>query len=164
MQKELIEQRLQQKNKTTLKKNKTLVSEYFKEQCQSVGSASLIALHPIIDWSVSDVWGYIKDHNLPINPEYAECNRVGCMICPKANFNSNYIKLKKYPKLIDALIKAHDFEHCDWIITAENKDCRDDKVYYICRWLNHSFMPFTERNQRLYEEIREIYNQLKRNQ
>lgn len=152
------------KNKTTLKKNKTLVSEYFKEQCQSVGSASLIALHPIIDWSVSDVWGYIKDHNLPINPEYAECNRVGCMICPKANFNSNYIKLKKYPKLIDALIKARDFEHCDWIITAENKDYRDDKVYYICRWLNHSFMPFTERNQRLYEEIREIYNQLKRNQ
>ncbi|MDA6254839.1 phosphoadenosine phosphosulfate reductase family protein, partial [Escherichia coli] len=43
------------KNKTTLKKNKELVSEYFVENCQSVGTASVIQLKPIIDWTDNDV-------------------------------------------------------------------------------------------------------------
>lgn len=58
------------KNKTVLKKNKELADEYFEEHCQSVGTASVIQLKPIIDWSNNDVWGYIKKYNLPVNPEY----------------------------------------------------------------------------------------------
>lgn len=30
------------------------------------------------------------------------------------------------------------------------------------RWLNHSFMPFTKRNQELYEKVREKYDSIKR--
>lgn len=143
------------KNKTEKKKIDTLVSEYFHEQCQSVGGGNLITLHPIVDWSDEDVWSYIYRHNLPINPEYKENNRVGCIVCPKANFTRNYKALLKYPKLIDAFIWARDFSMQDWIITGDNgKDYSDDKCYYICRWLNHSFMPFTSKQEKLYKKVK----------
>ena len=96
------------KNKTTLKKNKELIDSYFEEHCQSVGNQSIIQLKPIIDWTDQDVWDYIHKHNLPINSEYELTPRVGCIICPKANLDKNYIYLLKYPKLIDAFILAKE--------------------------------------------------------
>ena len=132
------------KNKTTLKRIKANVNEYFHEQCQSVGGGNLITLHPIVDWSDEEVWEYIHRYNLPINPEYEHSKRVGCLICPKANFTRNFHNLMKYPKLIDAVIKARNLPKNDWDITSDNKDYSDNKIYYVCRWLNHSFMPFTK--------------------
>lgn len=41
-------------------------------------------------------------------------------------------------------------------------DYADDKVQYICRWLNHSFSPFTEKQRKLYEEFRKIYDEKKK--
>lgn len=146
-------------NKTTLKKNKDLVDSYFEEHCQSIGTHSIIQLKPIIDWKDEDVWNYINKYSLPINPEYKERNRVGCIICPNANFTSNSIALMKYPKLIDAFIHARE-TNCfiDWMISSENLDCINDKCYYICRLLNHSFMPFSKKQYELYLKFRAIYD------
>lgn len=149
------------KNKTELKKIKTLVSDYFLEQCQSVGGGNLITLHPIVDWTDTDVWDYIHKHKLPINPEYKESKRVGCIVCCKANFTHNYKALLKYPKLIDAFISARNFEFNDWKIASDNQDYTYDKPYYICRWLNHSFMPFTPKQEELYRQVRENYDRMK---
>lgn len=148
------------KNKTTKKKMSVEASEYFKENCQSVGTASVIQLLPIVDWTKDNVWDYIHSHQLPVNPEYEHSERVGCIVCPKANFTSNYKSLIRYPKLINAFISARNRgeQNIDWIITSDNKDYSDDKPYYICRWLNHSFMPFTEKQQRLYEKVRKVYD------
>lgn len=114
---------------------------------------------PIVEWTDKEVWNYIKKHNLPINPEYKYQNRVGCIICPKADFSRNYRALLKYPKLIDAFIKA--IPKCDWRIISENKDLSNDKVQYICRWLNHSFMPFSPKQQKLFEQVKENYLKMK---
>lgn len=148
------------KNKTTSKKHKSLVDSYFEENCQSVGSASVIQLKPIIDWSDDDVWGYIQSHKLPVNPEYKIYKRVGCTVCPKANFTSNAKALLLNPKLIDAFIRSREKGSLkiDWIITLDNKDSSDDKCYYICRWLNHSFMPFTKKQEALYQKVKEKYD------
>lgn len=110
---------------------------------------------------------YIHKHNLPINPEYEHSKRVGCIVCPKANFTSNYIGLMKYPKLIDAFILAREKADrndnpIDWLVTSDNKDYSNDKPYYICRWLNHSFMPFTKKQEEFYRQVREKYDQLKK--
>lgn len=150
------------KNKTLLKKNKELINDYFEEHCQSIGTANIIHLKPIIDWSDDDVWDYIKVHNLPVNPEYKQYRRIGCIVCPKANFTSNYITLIEYPKLIDAFIMARDKGNlqCDWEITLDGKDYSNDKPYYICRWLNHSFMPFTKKQEELYRLVRERYDEI----
>lgn len=147
------------KNKTILNKNKELVDGYFKENCQSIGGASVILLRPIIDWKDSDVWDYINRHNLPVNPEYKKNKRVGCVVCPKANFTSNSNALIENPKLINAFIRAREkgSKNIDWIITSDNKDYSDDKCYYICRWLNHSFMPFAKKQEKLYQRVRAEY-------
>lgn len=151
------------RNKTLLKKNKSLINDYFEEHCQSVGTAGIIQLKPIIDWTDEDVWNYIRKHNLPINPEYETHKRVGCLVCPKADLSSNYINLIKYPKLIDAFISAKEKvpqngNTINWIISYDNKDYSNDKPYYICRWLNHSFMPFTAKQEKLYLKFREKYD------
>lgn len=155
------------KNKTVLKKNETLINDYFNENCQSVGNASIIQLKPIIDWSDNDVWDYIRKYKLPINPEYKKkCKRVGCIVCPKANFSNNAIPLLEKPKLIDAFIRAREKGSLDinWIITSDNKDYSNDKYYYICRWLNHSFMPFTEKQEMLYQKVKSAYLKMKQNE
>lgn len=146
------------KNKTILKNNKELITEYFVENCQNLGTKSVIQLLPIVDLTDKDVWNYINKYKLPINPEYLHSKRVGCMVCCKANFTSNYYYLMKYPKLVDAFILAHTNQKNDWIITSENKDLTNDKVLYICRWLNHSFMPFSKKQQKLYEQFRKHYD------
>lgn len=146
------------KNKTLKKQMRDNASEYFAENCQSVGTASVIQLLPIVDWSKADVWDYIYRHNLPINGEYAQHQRVGCIVCPKANLSHNYKTLIRYPKLIDAFIRAKEKSPvCDWIITSDNRDYSDDKVYYICRWLNHSFRPFSKKQEREYLLVKEAY-------
>ena len=150
---------LETKNKTFLKKNKSSISDYFSDSCVASGAPSEIQLKPIVDWSADDVWSYIHRHKIPINPEYKSGGkRVGCMICPKANFTCNYKALMDYPKLIDAVIRAREKrEDIDWIITSENKDYSDNKLEYVCRWLNHSFMPFTEKQKKLFESVKENY-------
>lgn len=152
------------KNKRTMKRNKALFNEYFEEHCQSEGANSIIQLMPIIDWKDEYVWNYIKAHDLPVNPEYKKQKRVGCIVCPKANLNSNYIGLLEHPKLIDAFIMAREKDvrddEVDWVITSDNKDYSDDKPYYICRWLNHSFMPFTKKQELLYKQVRAAYDKL----
>lgn len=147
------------RNKTTLKQNKTLIDDYFEEHCQSTGTASVIQLKPIIDWTDTSVWDYIKKYNLPINPEYENSSRIGCVVCPKANFTHNYKPLLDNPKLIDAFIRAREKrKDIDWIIKSDRKDYFNDKPYYICRWLNHSFMPFTQKQNELYKLVMEKYD------
>ena len=84
-------------------------------------------------------------------------------MCPKANFNSNYKALLDNPKLIDAFIRVREKGklQINWIITSDNKDYSEDKPYYICRWLNHSFMPFTKRQEEEYREVRKVYDSIK---
>lgn len=160
------------KNKTVAKQNRATVSEYFREECQSVGSKSIIQLLPIVDWSSKEVWEYIYRHQLPVNPEYGHATRVGCIVCPKSDFTRNFESLCRYPKLVDAFILALERPRnatlqsetqnrpFNWVIMTDGKCYADDKVYFICRWLNHSFMPFTPKQQKLYEEFCTIYDKL----
>ena len=71
----------------------------------------------------------------------------------------------EHPSLIDAFIRAREKGSLDidWIITSDNKDYSDDKCYYICRWLNHSFLPFTKRQEKWYGLIKQSYLKYKEN-
>lgn len=149
---------LETKNITTLKKNSETIYSFFDTSCVASGAASEIQLKPIVDWSDDDVWGYIKRHALKINPTYKTNRRVGCVICPKTNFTSNYNALMRWPKLIDCVIWSRGKrEDINWIITSEERNCVNDKVYYVCRWLNHSFRPFTAKQEKLCSKVIENY-------
>lgn len=151
------------KNKTTIKRNSALFSEYFTENCTGSGATSIIQLKPIVDWTENEVYEYLSVNKIPINPEYKNFTRVGCVICPKANFESNVKSLIKYPKLINAVISSRENannERIDWLINSDNKDYTQNKVEYVCRWLNHSFRPFSKKQQLLFEQFLEKYKKL----
>ena len=38
-----------------------------------------------------------------------------------------------------------------------------NKAYYICRWLNHSFAPFSKSQEHKYKLVREKYDKMKQN-
>jgi phosphoadenosine phosphosulfate reductase len=39
-------------------------------------------INPIVNWNENEVWDYIYQEKLPINPLYQFFDRVGCWICP----------------------------------------------------------------------------------
>jgi len=69
-------------------------------------------LCPIIDWTVGDVWEYIKERNLPYCSLYDEgWERLGCVGCP---MGKNQVKeLDRWPRMAKAYRKALDifWEH-----------------------------------------------------
>lgn len=61
---------------------------------------------PIIDWLEWEVWQYIEDNNLPVNPCYDTQNRVGCIFCPYASKRELLLKKEQYPKHYKLLLNA----------------------------------------------------------
>lgn len=65
-------------------------------------------LNPIIDWSDTDVWEYIKQNNLSYCKLYDEgFKRLGCVGCP-LNPKNQEKELEIYPKFKQAYIRAFD--------------------------------------------------------
>jgi phosphoadenosine phosphosulfate reductase len=57
-------------------------------------------LNPIVDWTDDDVWEFINERNLPINPLYAQgFKRVGCVGCPMGNARKELDMFPKYKAL-----------------------------------------------------------------
>lgn len=65
-------------------------------------------VNPIIDWTDSDVWGFLQDAKVPLNPLYSEgfC-RVGCVGCPLAG-KKREKEFARWPKYKDMYISAFD--------------------------------------------------------
>lgn len=62
-------------------------------------------LNPIIDWCDQDVWEFLNEKKLPINPLYSQgWKRVGCIGCPMSNKQG--IELNQFPKYKTAYFKA----------------------------------------------------------
>jgi len=75
-------------------------------------------INPILDWSSKDIWDYIKQNNLPINPLYnLGFKRVGCWPCPfKSKIEWSLIK-KFFPdklNLLDKTLKSI-FKNCEGV-------------------------------------------------
>jgi phosphoadenosine phosphosulfate reductase len=63
-------------------------------------------LNPIIDWSEDDVWEFLRNEKVPVNPLYKQgYKRVGCMGCPM-NPKSRKKEFEKMPKYRDAYFRA----------------------------------------------------------
>lgn len=65
-------------------------------------------VNPIIDWTDSDVWGFLQDAKVPLNPLYSEgfC-RVGCVGCPIAG-KKREKEFARWPKYKGMYISAFD--------------------------------------------------------
>lgn len=75
------------------------------ETCQMKGKR---ICNPIIDWSERDVWDYLTEQKVKINPLYCEgWKRVGCVGCPMAG-KTRYAGFLAFPKYKDLYISAFD--------------------------------------------------------
>lgn len=65
-------------------------------------------VNPIIDWTDDDVWSFLQDAKVPLNPLYSEgfC-RVGCVGCPMAG-KKREKEFARWPKYKDMYISAFD--------------------------------------------------------
>ena len=68
-----------------------------------------VLVNPLINWSDDDVWRYIRDEKIEINPLY-ECgyHRVGCVGCPMATFKERVRQFERYPKYKERYIRIAD--------------------------------------------------------
>lgn len=86
------------------------------ETCNREGSGKRY-LHPVIEWSDSDVWQYIHRNQIKYCALYDEgWKRLGCVMCPNANQKK---QAKRWPKLAAAYKKA--------CIKAYNKAIKEGK-------------------------------------
>lgn len=66
-------------------------------------------VNPIYDWLDHEVWEYIRQNNLEINPLYAEGKeRIGCILCPQASYSTKCKERCMYPTYEKAYIHAFD--------------------------------------------------------
>jgi len=82
-------------------------------------------LHPIIDWTEEEVWGFTKEHKLPYcdlykDPNYPKSehwelpklnnafNRIGCVMCPMGSKKQRAFEAKRFPNFYRAWLRTFD--------------------------------------------------------
>lgn len=66
-------------------------------------------LNPIIDWTDSEVWGFIRSEKIPYCSLYDEgYGRLGCIGCPMGGRKQQLKQFAKWPKYKDGYINAFD--------------------------------------------------------
>lgn len=71
---------------------------------QCVGGKDKFMVYPILRWTEQDVWRFLRERELPINPCYASQRRVGCVFCPFAPKKQIMRHIKEKPKQYQALL------------------------------------------------------------
>ena len=55
-------------------------------------------VHPILDWTDTEVWEFNREHNLPRCKLYAEgFTRIGCVVCPMQSAHVRRMELARWP-------------------------------------------------------------------
>ena len=66
-------------------------------------------VNPIYYWTDTDVWDYIRQEHLEVNPLYSKGKkRIGCILCPMASYTTKQKEMFEYPKYKKAYIHAFD--------------------------------------------------------
>lgn len=80
--------------------------EQTEHQC--IKGQDRVMVHPLLNFTAEDIWEYIKEMELPINPLYEACGRVGCMFCPfSSDAQLDYYE-RHYPLFKTSIIAALD--------------------------------------------------------
>lgn len=85
---------------------KRTIEQVEENEHRCVGGKDKLMVYPILKWTEEDVWEFIRQRGLPVNPCYAKKHRVGCMLCPFASRKEKNMWLKEYPLLRGVMVKA----------------------------------------------------------
>lgn len=87
---------------------KRTIEDIEQNEHRCIKGKDKIMVYPLLHWTNDDVWQFIRDRHLPINPCYEKFNRVGCMFCPFSSKNQIGHYESLYPKFKDYIIKSMD--------------------------------------------------------
>lgn len=113
-------------------------SEHEEKMVACVGGKDKILVSPIIYWTEQDVWEFLNENGIPHCKLYDEgYTRIGCILCPMANYKSKIRDMKRYPHakrnwiktiqwLIDNGYINHNFQDAEtgfnWWISGKSFD------------------------------------------
>lgn len=83
---------------------------------------------PIIDWLEWEVWQYIEDNGLPVNPCYDFGRRVGCMVCPYAPTKQMITVFTEFPNLKKKMLKTIHGLRSKGLYMTEYQDKTDEEI------------------------------------
>jgi phosphoadenosine phosphosulfate reductase len=70
---------------------------------------NMVATNPIIDWLDEEIWAYIEQNKIPMNPLYKlDFKRVGCVGCPFAGYKGQLKMFEFFPKYKKLYINAFE--------------------------------------------------------
>jgi len=62
---------------------------------------------PILDWTINDVWEYIKINKLEYCKLYDEgFKRLGCVLCPLTSKKNKLKEMQRFPNIVNIYLKA----------------------------------------------------------
>lgn len=78
-------------------------AEYEKDNRNAIGAF----VHPIKNWTTTDVWTYIRENNLPYCELYDQgFTRIGCVLCPFTNNAVAEMEMKRFPQYVQYYRRA----------------------------------------------------------
>ena len=122
-----------------------------KDQILCIDGKDKIMLSPIINWTHSDVWKFIRDKNLEYCKLYDEgYQRIGCMFCPMASVRTKQKDRKRYSG-VESLIKKSIQELCDKNNYGSDLDCDVDEIFNW--WISNESMAVYKAKKKQYELV-----------
>lgn len=82
------------------------VEEIEENEHRCIKGKDKLMIFPLLKWTESDVWRFLREQNLPINPCYNQTGRVGCMFCPFSSREQLEYYEAKYPKFKARLLES----------------------------------------------------------
>lgn len=71
-----------------------------------VGGKDKFMVYPILEWTEEEVWAFLRERGLPVNPCYESHKRVGCVFCPFARPKDIRAYCETHPRLKESFIHA----------------------------------------------------------
>jgi phosphoadenosine phosphosulfate reductase len=120
-----------------------------KDQVLCINGKDKILLSPIINWSNSDIWNFIRNHKLKYCELYDQgYTRIGCMFCPNCTIKSKQRDRNHYPG-VEKEIKKSIAELCKRGKYAEFNNDVDDIFNWWISNISHAKYKGMKQNYKL---------------
>lgn len=87
-------------------RHKVTIEGIMQNEHQCIKGKDKLVIHPLLHWTKDEVWEFIHEKGLRVNPCYEHSGRVGCMFCPYASKKQINQYEQMWPKYKDKLIRA----------------------------------------------------------
>lgn len=111
-----------------------------------VGGKDKFMVYPILEWTEEDVWAFLRERGLPVNPCYGNHKRVGCVFCPFARQKEIRAYCETHPRLKESFIHAIE----RYMERTRGKSKLSTAEDYFEWWISHmSVVEYIEKSRQI---------------